>query len=94
MKSESVKDGSSANSTASLAWPQVHRPVPVSFVFILSRSPMPEVCYNERVALHISPPCPVLGVGLLCNLILRIGDYYANDVAIPNLILMQRTRGT
>jgi hypothetical protein len=27
-------------------------------------------CYTLEVPLHIPPPCPVLGVGLLCNLII------------------------
>ena len=26
------------------------------------------VCYSPRVPLHIPPPDPILGVGLLCNL--------------------------
>jgi hypothetical protein len=30
-------------------------------------------CYTEEVSLHILRRDPVLGVGLLCNLIIRIG---------------------
>ena len=36
--------------------------------------------YCGRVFLHIPPPCPVLGDGLLCNLMIRIrGPLYATQ---------------